>query len=128
MSDREEGSGTVLMLALVAVALVLAAAAGTLGRARVVRAEAQTAADLGALAGASVVALPPGVVATAEAIERAAPCAVVDAVVGANGGRLVMCRAGSDGVVTVGVVVVAGTGSPGVTAHADARAGPASAR
>ena len=59
----DEGSGTVLVVALVAVALVLAAGAGTLGRARAGRAQAQVAADLAALAAAEAVHLPAGVVA-----------------------------------------------------------------
>ena len=49
----DQGSGTVLLLALVAVTLVVAALLGLLGSAQLGRGRAQTAADLGALAAAS---------------------------------------------------------------------------
>ncbi|KQS99403.1 Rv3654c family TadE-like protein [Cellulomonas sp. Leaf395] len=110
----EEGSGTVLLLALIAVALVVAGLLGLLASAQLARGRAQTAADLGALAGASgLLAGQPG-----------DPCATVAEVVRLNRGRLSSCTDAGGGVVTVRVVVAAATGS----ATASARAGPASAR
>lgn len=123
----DEGSGTVLVIALLAVALVLTAAVGTLGRAQVTRGRAQAAADLAALSAADVVALPPGVTMTAEAMRTADPCARAVATAERNGARVTSCRAGAGGVVAV-EVVAGGTGPLAPTAHARARAGPAVAR
>ena len=110
----EQGSGTVLLLALVAVALVVAGMLGLLASAQLARGRAQTAADLGALAGASgLLSGQPG-----------DPCATVAEVVRRNRGTLSSCTDEGGGVVTVRVVVAAATGS----ATASARAGPASAR
>ncbi|GEL96824.1 Rv3654c family TadE-like protein [Cellulomonas terrae] len=110
----DRGSGTVLLLALVAVVLVVAALLGLLGSAQLGRGRAQTAADLGALAGASqVLAGQPG-----------DPCPVAAEVVRRNGARLSSCTHEGAGVVTVRVVVRGAAGS----ATASARAGPASAR
>lgn len=110
----DRGSGTVLLLALVAVALVVAALLGLLASAQLARGRAQTAADLGALAGASgMLAGRPG-----------DPCAAVGEVVRRNGGTLGSCADEGAGVLTVRVVVVSATAS----ATAWARAGPASAR
>ena len=110
----DRGSGTVLLLALVAVTLVVAGMLGLLASAQLARGRAQTAADLGALAGA----------ARLLAGEAGSPCATVADVVRRNGGRLASCVDEGAGVLTVQVVVAgrAGTGT------AWARAGPASAR
>lgn len=111
----DRGSGTVLVLALVAVALVVAAMLGLLGSAQLGRGRAQTAADLGALAGASrlLAGGSPG-----------DPCPVAAEVVRRNGARLTSCTDEGAGVVTVRVVVRGAAGS----ATASARAGPTSAR
>lgn len=110
----DRGSGTVLLLALVAVLLVVAALLGLLAAAQLARGRAQTAADLGALAGATQL-LAGGTVD---------PCAVAGQAVRRNGGTLAACTDDGQGVLTVGVVVRSATG----TASAWARAGPASAR
>ena len=111
---RDRGSGTVLLLALVAVALVVAALLGLLASAQLGRGRAQTAADLGALAGAArLLEGRPG-----------DPCPTVADVVRRNGGTLSSCTDEGAGVVTVRVVVRGAAGS----ATASARAGPASAR
>ena len=110
----ERGSGTVLLLALVAVALVAAALLGLLASAQLARGRAQTAADLGALAGAA------GMLAG----RSGDPCAAVGEVVRRNGARLAACTDEGAGVVTVRVVVARAGGS----ATASARAGPTSAR
>ena len=111
---RDDGSGTVLLLALVAVALLVAAMLGLLASAQLARGRAQSAADLGALAGAaSMLAGRPG-----------DPCTAATEVVRRNGGRLASCVDEGGGVLTVRVVVASRTGS----ATASARAGPASAR
>ncbi|MDQ0375172.1 Rv3654c family TadE-like protein [Cellulomonas humilata] len=111
-SDR--GSGTVLLLALVAVALVVATLLGLLASAQLGRGRAQTAADLGALAGAArLLAGQPG-----------DPCPTAAEVVRRNGARLSSCTDEGAGVVTVRVLVRGAAGS----ATASARAGPTSAR
>ena len=112
LDDR--GSGTVLLLALVAVALVVAAMLGLLASAQLGRGRAQTAADLGALAGAArLLAGQPG-----------DPCPTVAEVVRRNRASLSSCTDEGGGVVTVRVVVRGPAGS----ATASARAGPTSAR
>lgn len=117
-----------LVIALLAVALVLTAAVGTLGRAQVARGRAQAAADLAALAAGDAVALPPGVGATAEAVRTADPCARAGATAERNEARLATCVPGADGVVSVTVTVDGGRGPFRLTATGRARAGPASAR
>lgn len=124
----DEGSGTVLVIALLAVAVVLAAALGTLGRAQVARGRAQAAADLSALAAAEAVAVPPGVWVTPEALEAADPCGRAGATAERNGARVASCTAEPDGVVSVTVAVEGGRGLFSLTATARARAGPASVR
>lgn len=124
----DEGSGTVLVIALLAVAVVLAAALGTLGRAQVVRGRAQAAADLAALAAAEAVAVPPGVHVSPEALQAADPCGRARTTAERNGARLTSCSAEPDGVVSVTVSVDGGRGPLALTATARARAGPASAR
>lgn len=124
----DEGSGTVLVIALLAVALVLAAAIGTLGGAQVARGRAQVAADLAALAAADVVALPPGVTVTAEALRVADPCARAVTVAERNAAKVTSCVADPGGVVTVTVAVDGGRGPFALTATARARAGPQTAR
>ena len=110
----DQGSGTVLLLALVAVTLVVAALLGLLGSAQLGRGRAQTAADLGALAAASrLLAGQPG-----------DPCPTAAEVVRRNGARLSSCTDEGAGVVTVRVAVRGSAGS----ATASARAGPPSAR
>ncbi len=118
-------------MALVAVALVLTAAAGAIGRARAVRAQAQAGADLAALAAADAVALPPGVTATPEALARVDPCARAQEVARRNGCRLVTCTPHRGGVIDVRVTAgphvgpAVGPFSGVLSARADARAGPA---
>jgi len=113
----DRGSGTVLALGLIAVALVLGLALAALSSAQGARGQAQTAADLAALAGATALQGGWDACPTArETVER-------------NGAELVACVEQGDGVVRVDVVREA-TGWAGVlgTARAAARAGPASAR
>jgi secretion/DNA translocation related TadE-like protein len=104
--DRQRGSGTVLVLALAAVAALLAAAVGLLGAAVLARHRVEAAADLGALAAAGA----PG----------GADCGRAGAVVAAGGGTLVACTALTDGTV---LVRVTRSGPVGLTAVAVARAG-----
>jgi len=112
--EDDQGSGTVLLLALVAVMLVAASLLGLLASAQLARGRAQSAADLGALAGASrLLAGHPG-----------DPCTTVAAVVRRNHGTLSSCTDEGAGVLVVQVVV----SSAGGTATASARAGPTSAR
>jgi secretion/DNA translocation related TadE-like protein len=121
---RDGGSGTVLALCLVVVAVLLAGTATTLGHAVLARHQAETAADLGALAAATALLDPlsgngPG---TASACRRA------ERVVGANGARLLACREHPDASVTVQTAVdVSGLLASAGPATATARAGPAAA-
>ena len=110
----DEGSGTVLLLALVAITLVVASLLGLLASAQLARGRAQTAADLGALAGS----------ARLLAGHSGDPCATVAAVVSRNRATLSSCVDEGGGVVVVRVVVPRAGGA----ATASARAGPSSAR
>lgn len=121
-SDR--GSGTVLVVAVVAVVLVLAAGVGLLVRAQSARTGAQTAADLAALAAASSIAAPRGVVLGDRQSQPGAVCGLAGEVARRNGGVLTGCEVGQDGVVQVSVT----RGSLAGAATATARAGPRTAR
>lgn len=114
---RDGGSGTVLVLGVIAVALMLFGGAAALAAAQHARGTAQGAADLGAIGGA-------------EAIRDGDDgCSVAGAVVVRNGGVLVSCAEGSRGVVTVEVEVRATIGAVRIgDAEASARAGPAACR
>lgn len=117
MSARDRGAGTVLVVAVVAVALVLLSGAALLVGAERGRATAQSAADLAALAAAARLAHPGGGAGSA--------CAVAREVATRNGVRLTGCRTRPDGVVDVTTTRSAGVVG---TASASARAGPADAR
>lgn len=121
---RDRGSGTVLLLAVVAVVVVLAGLLAVLASAQAARARAQTAADLAALAGAQRIATPGGLALDPAAIGAADPCTSVRDVAARNGARVLRCAAGTDGVVEVEVAVDAGAGAQ----SAEARAGPSRAR
>ncbi|WP_432491697.1 Rv3654c family TadE-like protein [Kineococcus gypseus] len=119
----DDGSGAVLLLGVVAVALALLLAVAGLGAAVLARHRAQAAADLAALAGADVVvgrvpAPAGGACARAQGVLRAH---------GATGS----CALAADGTVRVSAEVV--VGGPlaallaGTPARAPARAGPAGA-
>lgn len=117
MSDR--GAGTVLVLALVAVAMVCLAATGAVGAAAVAGARAASAADLAALAGADVL------------LGRAPgqPCAAAEVVAGADGARVTACTVtgtqvgGVEVTTAVAVEVVLDAPVLGGVARARARAG-----
>ena len=111
MNDR--GSGSVWMLGVGLAVVLLGGAMAHVGSAIVARHRAETAADLGALAGA------------VRAVEGAdVACARAGQFVAMNGARLVGCRLdGFDLTVTVEVDLPDGIGP----AHATARAGPARA-
>jgi secretion/DNA translocation related TadE-like protein len=115
VAQRETGSATVLVLAVVVLALFLATVAGGVGAVAVARSRAASAADLGALAAADVLA------------GRAAgsPCAAAVRIVRAAGAVPSGCR--SSGRIAEVVVTLRPTGPMGrfgVT-RARARAGPA---
>lgn len=120
-ADRQRGSGTVLVVGLMAAVILLAAAVGVLAGAQRARSAAQTAADLGSLAAATSVAVPEGVTLAPSAGGGVDACALAREVVTRNGAVLVRCTAGPDGVVDVATSVRRGPG----TATATARAGPA---
>jgi secretion/DNA translocation related TadE-like protein len=109
--DRgDDGSASILALGVGLVLLLLAAAVAMAGGMAVARHRAETAADLGALAGA------------VRAIDgEPVACDRAGRIVHANGGQLLACRLdGLDLSVAVGVPVPGGWGR----AEATARAGP----
>ncbi|MEN0128808.1 MAG: Rv3654c family TadE-like protein, partial [Brevundimonas sp.] len=107
--ERDRGSGTVLLLAVVGVLAVVAATIGLLAAAQSARGRAQSAADLAALAAAS-----------AWQDGWGDPCSIAAVAVRRNAARLASCEALPGGVVVVGVSVW----SPAGAATAEARAGP----
>lgn len=121
----DEGSGTVLMLAVVAVVMVLAGLLGVLASAQGARVRAQTAADLAALAGAQRIATPSHIPLDTAAVVAVDPCATARDVAARNGADLRSCAADADGVVEVTVTCRPG-GVVTTAGKASARAGPAS--
>lgn len=115
-ASDDAGSGTVLVVGLVAVVASLAVALALLAQATVARHRAEAAADLAALAAADVL------------LGRAPgdACGRAERVAALNGARLVACRPAGDGSVVVDAVVTPG-GAAGAlgAARATARAGPA---
>lgn len=107
---REQGSGTVLVLGLVGVAVVLVVTALGVGAALAARHRAAAAADLAALA----------------AIDSGKRCSGAAQVAAINGARLASCEFSADGSVAVSVLVEL----PGLAADAlgEARAGPGPAQ
>ncbi len=121
----DRGSGSVVLLAVVVLALTMALALAALVRVHAVRSSLRAAADLAALAAADSLAIPPGVVLAPDVRrEPSGACALAEQVAGRNAADLTGCTAGPDGVVLVEVA----RGTPWGTARATARAGPAAAR
>lgn len=115
---RERGSGTVLMLAVVAVVLVLTIGAVAVGSAVLAAHRARSAADLAALAAAGTLA---------QGRSASSACAVAGAMAARNSADLVGCAATADGSVVVHTTAGVVVGLPGQprSARALARAGPA---
>ena len=114
LRGRDHGAATVWVLAVGLAFVLLGLACAAVGVAAVGRHEAQTAADLGALAGAA---------RTLEGPDAA--CARAAEIVVANGGRMNGCAVhGFDVVVTVSVVVRLPPQGSVRVATARARAGP----
>lgn len=111
--DREAGSGTVLLVGVVAALVLLAALVGVLGGSAAARGAAQGAADLAALAAAG-----------ADMSGTGEPCSLAGEVARRNGGTLTRCAPEGDGIY---VVTATAPAPAGRTAEARARAGPASA-
>lgn len=109
----DRGSATVLLLAVIAVALVVGVGAVALGRAADARGVAQAAADLAAIAAAQA------------AQDAEDPCAVAATVAAANGAQLRSCAVlpGPDVLVGTAVLVSPLVGWTTI-ASAQARAGP----
>ncbi len=103
----DDGAASVLVLAIVTVTLLLVGFLTLVGVVSAARHEAQSAADLAALAGAQ--ALISGMPACGVAVEVGA----------ANGAEVIACEVSGDQVVVKARVPVAG-----MWAHASARAGP----
>lgn len=121
MTDRDEGSGTVLVLSLVAVVAVLAMSVGLLGTVVLARHRAESAADLAALAAADLFLDP---LTPAPGGAGGDPCRQARIVAEANGARLVECRGDLASAVTVRVAVaLPGALGPLGPAFAVARAG-----
>jgi secretion/DNA translocation related TadE-like protein len=106
----ERGAATVMMTAVLALAVVVCLGAARLGAAAVASARADAAADAAALAAADMLALDRGTAAAQAAARETA---------GANGARLTHCACSAPAV-TVTVVVRAPL--LGSAAHANARA------
>ena len=107
---EDRGSASLWLLGVALAVLLLAGTVAMAGGLLVARHRAQSAADLGALAGAARAAQGPGVA-----------CPAAERIVRANGGRLVACEVdGLDVLITVDVDGPAGWGS----VSARARAGP----
>lgn len=124
-ADRERGSGTVVVVGLVAVVVVLAATVGLVASAHLGRVRAQTAADLAALAGAGDLVLPLGVALAGDAgRDTGTACVTARETAVRNGAELTGCGVGAAGDVQVTVRVSAAGGA----ATAVARAGPAHLR
>ncbi|MGV8976817.1 MAG: pilus assembly protein TadG-related protein [Cellulomonas sp.] len=128
----DRGSGTVLALAVIAVVVLMATALGLLAGARAARGQAQAAADLAALAGASQLlraaveesggpGAGPGL--TTDRTWSAA-CATAAEASRRNGAQLTSCECGPGGVLRVATSRRSAVG----VATARARAGPRSAR
>ncbi len=110
-SDGERGAGTVLVLGIAAVVITLALALAALGAAQQTRGIAQSAADLGALAGAAALQ------------QGRDPCETAREAVARNHAELASCAPEGDGV--VGLSVTKRLAGPlGGDAEAEARAGP----
>jgi secretion/DNA translocation related TadE-like protein len=119
----DDGAGTILMLGIAAVICSMALAVALLGTALTARGRAQTAADLGALAAAQ---------ALIDGFEQAAACQAAATIITAN--RAIMTSCVSDTSTTIKIETEAELPGPGrsglgqLRAHAQARAGPPSAR
>jgi len=112
---QDHGSATVVVLAVLGVILIVASGVFALVGAVVASHRAHAAADLSALAGASLMARGEG---------QGSACARASAVAHRNDAAPVSCRAGPD--LSVEVVVSVEVGVPGLgAAAARARAGPA---
>ncbi|MDR0945414.1 MAG: hypothetical protein LBM66_04545 [Bifidobacteriaceae bacterium] len=115
-AHRERGSGTVLMVGLVAALMVVALATALLAAALAAAGRARAAADLGALAGAQ---------ALIDGLGPAAACAAAAGVAAENGATLTDCSPGREGRLAVRVQAPAPLGRLGArTACAGAEAGP----
>lgn len=120
----DAGSGTVLVLAVVAVLLTAAGVLAVTVRAHAAALSARAAADLAALAAARTVALPEGIVlAVGVAPDGDTACARAETVARRNAAAVTSCAVDRAGVVTVSV-----RGGGPWSASATARAGPRSAR
>ncbi len=112
--DGERGSGTVFVLVLMMLLVFTAGGAALIGAAVGVRHQAETAADLAALSGASAL------------VRGLSPCPAAARVAHANGASLAACRV-TGGLVDVSVAVRLGGPLTRLRpARAAARAGPAS--
>ena len=120
----DEGSGTVLVVGLVAAVLVLVAGLGLVATGYLARSRAQTAADMAALAAADAVAAPPGVRVGREAQAAADPCGRARETAARNAAVLTGCNLQPDGVVSVRVRAE----HPVASVFARAEAGPVWAR
>jgi len=115
VAQREGGSATVLVLVVALLTIVLASVAGGVAAVAVARARAASAADLGALAAADVLA----------GRATGSPCAAAARVVRAAGATPAGCRtSGAVAEVIASTRPTGPTGRLGVT-RARARAGPA---
>lgn len=121
----DEGSGSVLLLAVVLVALAMALVLAAFVQALAARSSVRAAADLAALVAASQIAIPSGVVLAAGlSPDGVAACARAADVAQRNGAHMTACSTGAGRVVLVEV----SRGTVWGVATASAAAGPASER
>ena len=116
-SRHDRGSGTVLMVGVVAVVFLLTVAGVAVASAVLAAHRARAAADLAALAGA---------VALAQGLPASSACGAAGVVAVRNGAALLACGTGADGSVLVRTSTPVSFGIPGQpgAASASARAGP----
>lgn len=123
----DRGSGTVLVLGVVAVVVLVTGMLGVLAASFLAHARAQAAADLAALAGAERLQRQSVFPDAAEPASAPAgdPCLLAAAVAERNGGRSTGCETGAPGTAESGTVTVqVAVDGPAGVARARARAGP----
>lgn len=112
LRNDDAGSGTITMLATLAVALTLLTGTATLNHAAIAAAKAAAAADLAALAASDA----------DRGLMLADPCALAESTVARHAAQLESCELEGDGVVRIHTVVE--TRLPIWNANGEARAGP----
>ena len=122
----ERGSGTVLVLGIIAVLLAMAVCAGGLIQAQAAAGRSRAAADLGKARSAADLAALGGATALSSVVAPSEPCETAGRVARANGAEVTVCTVVGEDVVVEAAVRVQVLGVDR-TATAAARAGPVDA-